>query len=469
MRNDEVKMTKENFKYFLDVCNSRSLNLIKQSVKDNNIILDELTERQIIKIISIINYKNNATNNATNNIISLHLLEWEFQNLRIPDVAKVEILNDAILDNHLEIVQYILNNKLNTPQYQFNYNIFGTICFRGFLDMAKLLIDYYINAITNDIVNVKFNFNFNFNFNDIILEVAKKGYLEIIKYLFELNEKYSKDYYRIKHIENIIITSLQNNHPTIAEWVLNTFTASPPLSKTLDRILKSIFQECIITNSLNSTRFIYSLYNTDNTNESNGKDLEVLKILGVAIFNIYNIRLDLSMLQYLFATFLISSDIEKDDCKFIKTVSIDLERYKKIHSRIDTKLATKEKLEWLSTLSNKYEIVFNTNNDARITILTPVIIAIRNEHILEACNLLHLTRINTTTTTTNTITTINVQMYKWECNICLYTKSHSIITSCSHQFCLPCIYEWLVVNGNRQCPYCRDNIILEECKYCIAE
>ena len=46
------------------------------------------------------------------------------------------------------------------------------------------------------------------------------------------------------------------------------------------------------------------------------------------------------MFQYLFNTFLISSDIEKDDCKFIKIVSIDLENYKNIHSRIDTKLAT---------------------------------------------------------------------------------------------------------------------------------
>jgi hypothetical protein len=456
MRNDEVKMAKENFKSFLDVCNSKSLNLIKKSINDNNIILDEFTERQIIKIISIINSKNNS------NPISLHLLEWEFQNLRIPDVAKVEILNNAILDNHLEIVQYILNNKLNSRQYQFDYNIFCTICCRGFLDMAKSLINYYVNVIatTNSIINGIVNGIV--NFNDIILEVSKKGHLEIIKYLFELNEKYSKDYYRINHIENIIIISLQNNHPTIAEWVLNTFTASPPLSKTLDRMLKSILQECIITNSLNATRFIVSLYNTYTNNETNEKDLELLKILGVSIFNIYNIRLNLSMLQYLFNTFLTTSDIEEDDCKFIKTVSIDLERYKNILSRIDTKLATKEKLEWLSSLSNKYEIVFNTNNDARITIITPVILAIRNGHILEACNLLHLNRINTTTT----ITTINVQC---ECNICLDTKSHSIITSCSHQFCLPCIYEWLVVNGNRQCPYCRDNVILEECKYCIAE
>ena len=36
MRNDEVKMAKEKFKSFLDVCDSRSLNLIKQSIKDNN-------------------------------------------------------------------------------------------------------------------------------------------------------------------------------------------------------------------------------------------------------------------------------------------------------------------------------------------------------------------------------------------------------------------------------------------------
>jgi len=403
MRNDEVKMAKENFKSFLDVCNSKSLNLIKKSINDNNIILDEFTERQIIKIISIINSKNNS------NPISLHLLEWEFQNLRIPNVSKGEILNNAILDNHLEIVQYILNNKLNTYQYQFDYNIFCTICCRGFLDMAKLLIDYYVNAIatTNSIVNGIVNGIV--NFNDIILEVAKKGHLEIIKYLFELNEKYSKDYYRINHIENIIITSLQNNHPTIAEWALNTLTPSPPLSTTLDRMVKSIFQECIITNSLNATRFI-----------------------------------------------------EEDDCKFIKTVSIDLKKYKNIISRIDTKLATKEKLEWLSTLSNKYEIVFNTNNDARITILTPVILAIRNGYILEACKLLNFTP----------QTDFQLQEYsnmEWECNICLDTKLHSIITSCNHQFCLVCIYEWLVVNGNRQCPYCRDNVILEECKYYIAK
>ncbi len=456
MRNDEVKMAKENFKSFLDVCNSKSLNLIKKSINDNNIILDEFTERQIIKIISIINSKNNS------NPISLHLLEWEFQNLRIPNVSKGEILNNAILDNHLEIVQYILNNKLNTYQYQFDYNIFCTICCRGFLDMAKLLIDYYVNAIatTNSIVNSIVNGIV--NFNDIILEVAKKGHLEIIKYLFELNEKYSKDYYRINHIENIIITSLQNNHPTIAEWALNTLTPSPPLSTTLDRMVKSIFQECIITNSLNATRFIYSLYNTDNDNESNEKDVELLRILGVSVFNIYNIRLDLSMLKYLFNTFLTTSDIEEDDCKFIKTVSIDLKKYKNIISRIDTKLATKEKLEWLSTLSNKYEIVFNTNNDARITILTPVILAIRNGYILEACKLLNFTP----------QTDFQLQEYsnmEWECNICLDTKLHSIITSCNHQFCLVCIYEWLVVNGNRQCPYCRDNVILEECKYYIAK
>lgn len=417
-----------------------------------------------------------------------------------------ETFNNAILDNQIEQVKDLLanNSKYATQLIQIEYNIFAKLCCKGYLDIVKFIIDYQYNNLCNNQSNEN-NANENksanegkmlihhySDYNDIILEVAKNGHLDVIQFLFEISEKFNKDYYRLRIIENIIINALQNNHSEIADWIFNNIYNYQYNNITLNCMMKSMFQECIINNANKSVKFIYEFYykqlydnandnaNANNIYNVNGienislleNNIKILKTLAKAVFYVYNIRLELPMLQFIYNTFMESKDIEKNDNKLIRTIFAELDNYintlritlsylitpSRISSRINTII--REKLIWFDTLSNTYEITYS-NNIPKLSVKNPILSAIRNNDILEACNLLNISQIEPTPEYIDE----NNNQSLWKCNICLDMKRHSIITKCNHKFCLECIYEWVIQNDNVHCPYCRDNIILAECKF----
>jgi len=51
----------------------------------------------------------------------------------------------------------------------------------------------------------------------------------------------------------------------------------------------------------------------------------------------------------------------------------------------------------------------------------------------------------------------------FECNICLETAEHPVITMCGHLFCWPCIYKWMQLHlDSPQCPVCKSGIATEK-------
>jgi hypothetical protein len=237
----------------------------------------------------------------------------------------------------------------------------------------------------------------------------------------------------------------------------------------------------VLKNYIDTAKYIHELILS-----SSSYYIDILENNARNIFYILNTYLDLDTMKYLYNEFMQDENIEKNNHEFIKNVFKDFNNINYVNytyanidntdntdntNTTDTTDTTNSnlllKLSWLVSLSNKYEMTVNENGYARLTIISNVLSAIRNNDILEACKLLNLNKI-----IINSSETLSL-----ECNICLETKKHCIITPCNsnnsynsyHNFCLPCLYEWLITNTHVNCPYCRSNISLETCKYYILD
>ena len=435
MNNYDIKLRNKTMKGFLEVCSTRSIPLIKQFIKDNNIILEDLTDKYISKIISTINQ---------NLFQNIDLIQWEFKNLNISNNMKYNILQDAILDNHLEIVEYLsISDTYCKSQLEIlHYNIFYVICSKGYLDMAKFLIDYqYNNDLENSSLIKKI-----YDYNDIILEAASNGFLDMLKYFITISNKFNKDYFRLLLKQNIIRVALTNNHINITQYIIDIWGI-----EECPTYLIEIFQDCIIKNCLNAIKFIHNIAKA----QCSDNYFTMLVNNAKLMFKNNNINLTLPTLEYLYITFMNIDDIEENNHDLIKNIFIYLNNdiYTTANNNTIYFENLKIKLIWFSSLSDKYTIVFDDTytTPPRLTITCPILQAIRSNNILEACNLLNL----------NQITIEDNTNYDFDCNICLDNKNHSIITTCNHHFCLNCIYEWLIINGNTKCPYCRSDISME--------
>lgn len=439
MNNYDNRLERKKMNDFIEVCSTRSIPIITQYIKDNNIILEELTDKCICKIISTINDNSTINNKFANNI---ELIKWEFENLNISENMKYNILQDAITGNHLDVVEYlsITDTHCKKELETIHYNIFYTVCYNGYLDMAKFLIDYqYNNNLENSNLITKI-----YDYNNVIIAAAKKGFLDILIYLIELSNKFNKDYYRISLKENIIRNSLINNHIHIAQWIIDNWGI-----EEYPTYLIQIFKDCIAKNVVESIIFMSQhaiqqcsyIYNN------------ALKQTAKMMFHNHHINLDLPILQHLYTTFMTVRDIEQNDHTLIKHIIGWIDNYITLIEPISLE-NIKLKLIWFVSLSDKYTITFYENNlyPPKITILCPIVQAIRDNNILEACKLLNLNIITNTE---------DNKPSEYDCTICLDKKNHSIITTCNHQFCLNCIYEWLVINRNSKCPYCRSTISIE--------
>lgn len=460
--------TQENINAFIKYIETYSLDINKiiKAYQQYEINLDNLTEKQIIIILANLNDYKHIKNKSDSNKLDIQIIEWEFEHLQLSNIIKSDILHNSILTNNLEIVEYLSNTDLHCKHILENidFNIFAKVCSYGYLDMTKFLINYQQKIINID-NNINRHSTHNLSliqqpkdYNDIIILVSRKGYLDVLIYIIEISNKFNKDYYRHLLKEHIIKESLINNHPHITKWIIETWQLE---YNYFISILISIFQECIINNSINSVIFIYNFISSTNQlslfdNVLNNNSLHILKEKALNIFNIYNIKLNLVILQYLFDTFIKNDNInylEQNDHELIKKIFKTI-KYSYCNNKI-----IKDKINWIVSLSDKYEIIFDENNIPKLTILNPIIIAIRNNNIIEACQLLGIKKIN--------LLNLHNSIISLECNVCLDNKYYSIITTCNHYFCLNCIYEWLIINTHTICPYCRQHIVLETSTYYI--
>ena len=47
----------------------------------------------------------------------------------------------------------------------------------------------------------------------------------------------------------------------------------------------------------------------------------------------------------------------------------------------------------------------------------------------------------------------------FECNVCLDIAKHTVVTSCGHIFCWPCLYQWLHLHSDhKECHVCKGNV-----------
>jgi len=466
-------MSEQNINIFMEYIESIALDCIDidkiiKAIKQYEINLDDLTEKQILIILSNLNDYNFI------NKLDIKIIEWEFANLKLSDIIKSEILHNCILTNNLEIVEYLSITDLHCKYLlnKIHYNIFAQVCFNDYLDMARFLIDYQNINIDKDIdiekdktktkkidINNMSLIHQPYDYNDILIESSIKGYLDIFIYIIEISNKFNKDYYRILLKDTIIRESLINNNPHITKWVIENWgIETNSLEYGFMSNLISIFEDCIIKNSIDSLKYIYDLIIAGEyiALEYKSSILDKLTVNVKRIFNIFNIKLKLTTMQYLFITFINNEYLEDNNYEFIKTIFENI--FENILKKINNSPCdeeTKLKLNWLASLSDGYTIVFNEYNIPILTILNKVMVAIKNNNILEACNLLSLESID------------NQNLLLLGCNICLDKKNHSIITTCNHHFCLLCIYTWLYINKNNHCPYCRSTITLDTCKYYI--
>lgn len=440
-------MSKQKIKLFLEYIesietSSLDINEIIKAHKQYEINLNDLTETQILIILANLNdYK---PMHPTNNKINIKIIEWEFDNLKLSNIIKREILHNCIITNHLDIVEYLSRRDLHCHDTLINihFNIFAKVCCDGYLYMAKFLIDYQNKDIDNGSL-----IHQPYDYNDILINASIKGHLDILIYIIEISNKFHKDYYSFSLKISIIRESLVNNHPNITKWIIETWGIEN------SSYIISIFPDCIIKNAVESLKYIHKLikYYKYGSLQYKSSTLKILYVNVKKIFEQFNIKLNLITLQYLFNTFIKKANVylEKNNHLIIKKIFENIE-YTPCEEE------TKIKLKWLVSLSDKYELTFNECNFAKLTILTPLVIKISNNNIIEACNLLGLKKLQDTEI-------IDLQ----DCNICIDKKNHSIITTCNHHFCLNCIYKWIITNQNKYCPYCRGNITLEASKYYI--
>ena len=99
-------MSEQNINIFMEYIESIALDCIDidkiiKAIKQYEINLDDLTEKQILIILSNLNDYNFI------NKLDIKIIEWEFANLKLSDIIKSEILHNCILTNNLEIVEYL--------------------------------------------------------------------------------------------------------------------------------------------------------------------------------------------------------------------------------------------------------------------------------------------------------------------------------------------------------------------------
>ncbi|PKU75203.1 E3 ubiquitin-protein ligase RMA1 [Dendrobium catenatum] len=47
----------------------------------------------------------------------------------------------------------------------------------------------------------------------------------------------------------------------------------------------------------------------------------------------------------------------------------------------------------------------------------------------------------------------------FDCNVCFDIAKETIVTSCGHLFCWPCLYPWLHVHSDhKECPVCKRGV-----------
>ena len=327
--------------------------------------------------------------------------------------------------------------------------------------------------MASQLYSIAIKYNKNIDIKEAFCIGLKNGHLEIIKWLYSFNKKYE-----FHEISSYFIIVCKNGHLDIIKWLisLNIFFDT-------NDIINEGFDSACSNGKIDIAEFLYEKYKNINLNGAFITACSYNKLY-VAIWLLsLNKKIDLHYesdnafrsacsLGYLdIAKWLMSfddkPDIHIDNDEVFRNACTDgyiniakwlysLDDKPNIRANNDDAFknaCSNQHIDialWLTTICNDFNIVIKHNEIINWKIKNGLEEFYNKKEYDKIIKILNIQKKEYIENTNN------------QCSIC-YGNKPNFTTSCNHTFCLDCFLTWYICHDKKECSYCRQDIIINNC------
>ena len=381
----------------------------------------------------------------------LHVLQWIIKKSQIDIHESNEyLLRIAIIYKHLHVIQYLIEScqadptnisdpNLNTLDTSSDNEAIELACRTGSIDITRYMVEYFEEN------HPAWNIHDNDDFIFIMSCIGSK--LEIVQYLYQLKiESFTQSRIQYCFKETILDDYYSTDHAIlnyeqfrILDWLFTTTFPTEQECKKNHEFLQNILLDLCESTTCNSSKIEWLLDVCPHVDIHYKEDLAFIKACQAG-------QIRTAQLLYQIAN-------KTNDPINIRSMQDSAFHFAVKRHHYDI-------VQWLVDITDSYSVIFKDTGDF-------ISFEIDNdeddfydcEDWERLSGFYHMRQCKIPNQLSKTLQKINKPK---TCSICLETcqPTECVETSCHHWFCTHDFFRWVSDRNRRECPMCRQRIIL---------